>query len=161
MPEVIRFYGPDEPFGSFSNFSRHSVLVFGLVWMTSEHAFQAMKSLNPEERQRVRAQPTPGKAFREGHKISIRPDWDNIVPETNLILKPDTRFKDIVMYSIVLEKFRQNQEIKLELLRTNDAHIIEAAPRDSYWGEGGNQTGLNKLGQILMLVRSKILESPV
>ena len=42
------------------------------------------------------------------------------------------------------------------LLSTGDALIIEHSRRDRYWGDGGDGSGANKLGQILMRVRGEL-----
>ena len=40
----IKFYRErDQPYGCFSNFSRHRFEVDGMPWQTVEHYFQAMK----------------------------------------------------------------------------------------------------------------------
>jgi len=57
---------------------------------------------------------------------------------------------------VVLAKFEQNVGPRNILLGTGDAMLIEAAVSDPYWGEGCSKTGLNKLGQILMVVREQL-----
>ena len=42
MPRLL-FCKVSEPFGCFSNFSAHPVVIDGLRWPTSEHYFQAAK----------------------------------------------------------------------------------------------------------------------
>jgi len=39
------------------------------------------------------------------------------------------------------------------LLATGDSTIVEHTKNDAYWGDGGDGTGKNRLGEILMLVR--------
>ena len=56
----------------------------------------------------------------------------------------------------VREKFRQNPVIKEDLLETGDSIIIEHTKNDSYWADGGDGTGKNMLGKILMEVRAKL-----
>lgn len=75
-------------------------------------------------------------------KVKIRRNWDKV--------------KDSIMYHIVLEKFRQHEDLKTLLLETKDAFIIEHTENDSYWGDGGNGKGKNRLGKTLMLVRNKL-----
>lgn len=160
FPEAIRFYIPADPFGCFSNFSRHPVTIYGRVWPTSEHAFQAMKSRDRETQELIRKQGSPGKAAYLGRSIPLRADWDNIVRGSSLNLVPEVRVKDEVMYEVVLAKFTQNANCRAELLGTGESLLIEAAVSDPYWGEGCSRNGTNKLGQILMLVRAKLRASP-
>ncbi|MEO5928954.1 MAG: NADAR domain-containing protein, partial [Candidatus Kapaibacterium sp.] len=42
------------------------------------------------------------------------------------------------------------------LLDTGNAEIIEHTKRDTYWGDGGDGSGRNMLGLILMRVRDEL-----
>jgi len=42
------------------------------------------------------------------------------------------------------------------LLSTNNTHIYEHTRNDCYWADCGDRTGLNKLGEQLMLIRKEI-----
>ncbi len=53
-------------------------------------------------------------------------------------------------------KFSQNPEIAKELLATRDAIIIEHTQNDAYWADGGDGSGKNKLGFLLMQVREEL-----
>ena len=151
----IRFYIHSDPYGYLSNFSRHPVQIYGRTWMTSEHAFQGMKTLDRDTQEFIRKQKSPGLAAYHGRNIPLRADWDNVIP-SNLRITPEVRVKDVIMYEVVLAKFQQNAGIRTELLETGDAILIEAAVCDPYWGEGCSRNGLNKLGQIEMLIRTKL-----
>ncbi|MCA4824219.1 MAG: NADAR family protein, partial [Serratia rubidaea] len=61
--------------------------------------------------------------------------------------------KDDVMRVAVFAKFSQNVFLKEALLSTGNSILIEHTKNDSYWGDGGNGTGRNMLGIILMEVR--------
>ena len=64
------------------------------------------------------------------------------------------------MLEAVRAKFSQHEDLKLILLGTGDAKLIEHTENDSYWGDGGDGSGKNRLGQILMQVRVELrLES--
>jgi predicted NAD-dependent protein-ADP-ribosyltransferase YbiA (DUF1768 family) len=41
-------------------------------------------------------------------------------------------------------------------LATADAKIVEHTTNDSYWGDGGDGSGRNMLGQVLMRVREEL-----
>ena len=45
------------------------------------------------------------------------------------------------------------------LLPTGDAKIVEHTENDAYWGDGGDGSGENKLGLILMRVRVELRAS--
>jgi predicted NAD-dependent protein-ADP-ribosyltransferase YbiA (DUF1768 family) len=174
---MILFYAPQDPFGAFSNFSRHQVSIYDTVWPTSEHPFQAMKFWphRPDLVEKVRQAKSPGKAALIGRNTSnpLRADWDSrpsaalcIRAGRVLVLIEDginraggkaeplfARGKDVFMYEIVLAKFQQHELLRELLLGTGDQAIVEDAMADPYWGWGPSKVGQNKLGRILMLVR--------
>jgi N-glycosidase YbiA len=51
------------------------------------------------------------------------------------------------------QKFKQNQKLLDKLLSTGDRFIVEHTVYDSYWGDGGDGSGKNRLGIILMELR--------
>ena len=69
-------------------------------------------------------------------------NWDNL--------------KDNVMYEVIKAKFTQHGELRVLLVETNDAIIIEHTENDNYWGDGGDGKGKNRLGKILMKVREEL-----
>ena len=154
--DPILFYDQREPYGFFSNFSRHRVEIYGRIWMTSEHPFQAMKFLDPLLQERVWAAMSPGKAAEIGRdrSLPLRADWDDPDPT------PEPPYvelvKDRVMYDVVTAKFTQHHDLGLALLGTGHAILIENAIHDPYWGWGSSRTGVNRLGKILMAVRDKL-----
>lgn len=178
MPDSILFYHQDNPYGCFSNFSRHPVSIYGHTWMTSEHPFQALKfhPHRPDLVEQVRLTESPGKAAKmaRDRSLPLRKDWDE-APTTPIpsLLQPDdlvnrsgvkaeplfARVKDVIMYEVVLAKFTQNKDIQEILLSTGDAVLIEDAEFDPYWGWGCSKNGENKLGRILMAARSVILQA--
>ncbi len=52
-------------------------------------------------------------------------------------------------------KFTQHPELQQERLQTGDATLIEHTKNDSYWGDGGDGSGRNMLGKLLMKVREQ------
>ena len=64
--------------------------------------------------------------------------------------------RDNVMLEAVRAKFTQHEDLKELLLSTGDAVLIEHTENDSYWGDGGDGSGKNRLGKILMKVRSEL-----
>ncbi len=60
------------------------------------------------------------------------------------------------MTDAVRAKFTQHDELRALLLATGDAKIVEHTVNDSYWGDGGDGSGRNMLGQILMRVREEL-----
>ena len=143
-PEVIHFYSTAGEYGAFSNFSRHSVFLKGKRWPTSEHYFQAQKFVGTEHEEEVRKAKKPSEAAAMGRsrKLPLRRDWEGI--------------KDAVMLEAVRAKFAQHDDLKALLLGTGGAELVERTVNDSYWGDGGDGSGKNRLGQILMVVREEL-----
>lgn len=53
-------------------------------------------------------------------------------------------------------KFHQHPDLA-ELLESSDAReIIEHTATDPYWGDGGDGSGQNRLGALLMTVRAEL-----
>jgi predicted NAD-dependent protein-ADP-ribosyltransferase YbiA (DUF1768 family) len=50
----------------------------GLLYPSVEHAYQAHKTLNLQERYRVSRVSTPGAAKKAGRKLPLRPDWNSL-----------------------------------------------------------------------------------
>ena len=71
-----------------------------------------------------------------------------------------------IVFQLLVEKFKQNSDLKTILLNTGDKCIVECSPYDKIWGIGmgvdqypeildkSNWKGENLLGEILMNVRS-------
>ena len=56
-------------------------------------------------------------------------------------------------------KFNQQLEIAKGLLATGDAILIEHTQNDAYWADGGDGSGKNRLGLLLMQVREELKNS--
>jgi len=139
----IKFYRASGIYGAFSNFSPHSVYIDSRIWPTSEHYFQAMKREDHLLQEEIRQAPTPSQAARLGRsrKHPLRPNWDK-------------KYRDMVMLHALRCKFSQHPDLLEMLQGTGDAELIEHTSNDSYWGDGGDGSGENKLGKLLMEIRS-------
>lgn len=142
--ETIRFYSVADAYGELSNFAAYPIVLASKRWPTSEHYFQAQKFTDAALRERVRKAKTPMIAARLGRDRStpLRRDWESI--------------KVGVMMDAVLAKFSQHQDLAELLLGTGDALLVEHTENDSYWGDGGDGSGKNMLGQVLMRVRERL-----
>jgi N-glycosidase YbiA len=92
----------------------------------------------------VRQAQSPMIAARMGRsrRRPLRKDWEAV--------------KDAVMHEAVLAKFTHHADLREILLGTGDAQIVEHTEKDNYWGDGGDGSGKNKLGQTLMRVREEL-----
>lgn len=148
MVETINFYSTSDEYGCFSNFAAYPIKLNGKVWPTSEHFFQAQKFEDEEHREAIRKDKSPMIAARMGRdrKKKLRRDWESV--------------KVSIMTEAVRAKFTQHEELRTILLATGEAKIVEHTENDSYWGDGGDGSGKNMLGQILMRVRAELREVP-
>lgn len=149
MPEstprpVINFYSTTGEYGCFSNFSRHAITLKGKRWPTSEHYFQAQKFVGEPDEEEVRQSPKPSLAASMGRdrKRPLRRDWEGV--------------KERVMLDALRAKFTQHDDLKAVLLGTGDAVLVEHTANDSYWGDGGDGSGKNRLGHLLMQLRDEL-----
>jgi ribA/ribD-fused uncharacterized protein len=145
--KVIKFYSTSAEYGCFSNFSPHPIALGEKMWPTSEHYFQAQKFVGTADQEAIRSADSPMIAARMGRsrKRPLRDDWESV--------------KDQVMHDAVLAKFTQHPDLREVLLDTGDAQIVEHTTNDNYWGDGGDGSGKNTLGQILMRVREALRNS--
>jgi len=72
----IRFYGPLGEYGFLSNHYRAPFELDDRLWPTVEHYFQAAKTANVVERERIRSLSSPGKARAAGRALNLPCDWD-------------------------------------------------------------------------------------
>lgn len=54
----------------------------------------------------------------------------------------------------IFNKFLQHQNLLKVLLSTDDKMLAEHTTRDKYWGDGGDGSGRNQLGKILVETRT-------
>ncbi len=135
---IVEFSGANR---FLSNFWPAPLDYDGIRYPTAEHAYQAAKTLDLEARARIAALPTAADAKREGKKVEMRPDWDQV--------------KDQVMLDIVRAKFQQNPELAAKLRATGSVDLVEGNTwGDTYWGVSGG-VGRNQLGKTLMTVRGE------
>lgn len=144
MNKKIEFYKAHEPYGYLSNFARYPVTIDGSAWPTSEHYYQAMKFTDPKIRQTIRRTAGPAEAKRIGgtRGLPLRHDWISA--------------RDGIMHKVVRAKFMQHPMLLRLLLRTGDKELVEHTENDRYWGDGGDGSGKNMLGKILMQVREEL-----
>jgi ribA/ribD-fused uncharacterized protein len=124
------------------NFYPVEITYEGIVYRTSEHAYQAAKTLDPKIRRKIAKIPTAEGAKKFGQTIPLRPDWESI--------------KLGIMKDICNIKFWQDQDLKAKLLATGDRHLEEGNHHGDVFYGTVNGKGLNKLGFILMEIRDSL-----
>jgi len=132
-----------------SNFYPCDVLYDGVLYPSVEHAYQAAKTLDMQERVKIRNQTTPGQAKREGQRVVLRPGWE--------MSKVD------VMRQLLMIKFVANPKLGKQLLSTSHEELVEVNNwHDNFWGDCQcskckKVIGRNMLGLSLRTVRVQLL----
>ncbi len=142
----ILFYSTKGKYGVFSNFSKHKIGLDGTTWATTEHYFQAQKFESFDIKLQILLAKTPSEAAKIGRDRNnpLRKDWEDI--------------KDAVMKKAVYAKMMQHAKVRQTLLNTGNATLIEHTQNDNYWADGGDGTGKNMLGIILMEIRADLIK---
>ncbi|MEP7292917.1 MAG: NADAR family protein, partial [Chloroflexota bacterium] len=118
-PKSITSFAGEYSF--LSNFYPVALALDGETYPSVEHAFQASKTHDPEERCEIRDDPSPITAKYLGKRVALRPDWDN--------------YRFTIMETLVRQKFTRHAELRARLLATGDAELIEGNTwRDTTWG---------------------------
>lgn len=132
----------DNEFAFLSNFYSSPIVYEGIEYPTVEHAFQAAKTFDFDQRKLIAAADTPGRAKRLGRTVSLRSDWEQV--------------KDGIMEELVRLKFQSSTSLCLQLRSTGEKELIEGNWwNDTYWGVC-NGVGRNQLGKTLMKIREEI-----
>ncbi len=139
---IERFAGD---YAFLSNFHRSDVVLDGVTYPTLEHAFQAAKTTDPDQRQAIRQAPSPGVAKRLGRKVDLTDDWD------------ERRLS--VMHALLVDKFTRHPELGAALLATGERELVEGNHwGDRFWGVCDG-VGHNRLGQLLTAIRTQLAAS--
>ena len=144
---AIKFYHKHEPYYEFTNFYQAPLQIDDRAWATSENYFQAQKYIGTPLFDAIQQSQTAREAFDISRTPSLglqwrRCDWEEV--------------KEDVMYVALYAKFTQHEHLRKLLLETGDRKLIEHTSRDSYWGDGGDGSGQNKLGKLLMKLREEL-----
>ena len=142
---TINFYSTAHAYGEFSNFASYPVEIDGKTWKTTEHYFQAMKFEGTPYAEEIRKAKIPMIAALKGRsrKRRRRRGWEGV--------------KLAIMRKALEAKFTQHPELRELLLSTGDEKLVEHTEHDEYWGDGGDGSGRNWLGRLLMELREKLV----
>lgn len=139
-----------------SNFYMCSVMYDEVLYPSSEHAYQAVKTLDKSQREIIRRLNRPSDAKSFARFLQLREDWDKV--------------KINIMYQIIKDKFTRNKNLATMLIQTKDAVLeegntwggkqvsfeIDLIIQDRFWGKVDGK-GSNHLGKILMKVREELV----
>lgn len=124
-----------------SNFYAHDITFEGITYPTNEHAFQAAKTLNTNERLAIATCLTPAGAKGRGKRGNLRPNWEGF-----------HRYE--TMETLIRIKF-SDPDLMQSLLDTGDQMLYEGNSwKDKTWGvDDVSMRGHNLLGWMLMRER--------
>jgi ribA/ribD-fused uncharacterized protein len=133
-------YGFKGEYRFLSNFSLCNVTLDGIIYPTTENAYQAAKTLNVIDRLPLQIC-SAAHAKKIGRSLKLRSDWEQVKIQT--------------MYDLNVQKF-SNSHYKELLQKTGDLYIEETNTwKDIFWGVC-NGVGSNHLGKILMKIRQEL-----
>jgi len=137
---ILRFAGEH---AFLSNFHPCFLYTGRGVYRTVEHYYQAHKTNDLAMHSLIQHAKTPGDAKRLGQRATLRPDWEQM--------------KEFIMWEGLRGKF-SHPDLRDKLIATCGHQLIEGNTwGDVYWGQC-NGVGQNRLGELLMRVRSLCLQ---
>jgi ribA/ribD-fused uncharacterized protein len=133
---------------TFSNFFPTPITIWSTTFRSTEHAYQFRKAIEMGQHgiaDDIRRAPTGWKAMDIAESITTNDHWGNI--------------KQSIMYQLLQVKAEQCSVFRQDLVASRGQTLLEDTSHE-YWGRGGNGTGLNMLGRLLMVLRDKLPDSP-
>lgn len=127
-----------------SNFWHASIVFEGVTYPTTEHAYQAAKTLDMTKRQEIAQLSTPGEAKKAGRSVDLRDDWEDV---------------KLGIMEVINEAKFQYPDLRDKLLATGDRQLVEGNTwGDRFWGVCDGE-GENHLGHILMNIRKRLCDA--
>ncbi len=160
MKNVICFHNPDEANGYLSNWYLSDFEIDGIQYSSMEQYMMYQKSIlfhDNEIAEQILSTSNVGKIKALGRSVKNYEDkvWNGL--------------RQIIVFQGLIEKFRQNDDLKAKLLDTQEDILAECAVQDKIWGIGLSMKddrrfdmeewqGQNLLGFTLMKVRELFKE---
>jgi ribA/ribD-fused uncharacterized protein len=121
----------------------------GIPYRTVEHAYQAAKTSNLEQRRALAA------------LLNSDPQWAGLPAKSagrRVTMDPGFNDKRLAIMEYLLRKKFSQPRFRDALLSTAPHDIVEIDPRgyDKFWGMTPTGQGLNHLGRIIQLIRSDL-----
>lgn len=119
-----------------------------ITYITPEHYYQAMKSLDYNDWVVIASAETPGIAKRLGRKVSITTDWETRKVE--------------IMDKILRYKFTKDTSHGKKLMECVGSIVEWNGWHDNYWGyctckECVGTPHINMLGKLLTIIRNELI----
>lgn len=156
--KVICFHNPDEENGYLSNWALSEFTVNGITFSSMEQYMMYQKAAcfkDEEIAEKILATTDVAVIKALGRQVKGYNDgyWNGV--------------RQLLVYEGLKEKFVQNEDLKKQLLDTEDSILAECAVNDRIWGIGLSMQdsnrlepekwrGQNLLGYALMVVRERM-----
>ena len=158
MRKIICFHNPDEMNGYLSNWFLSDFVKDGIRYTSMEQYMMHQKALlfqDKEVAEQILDITNVGKIKALGRAVK---NYDDVIWNG---------MRQVIIYDGLLEKFRQDEELKQKLLATGGDILAECAVQDRIWGIGLSMKdekrfdmsawkGQNLLGFTLMRVRDAL-----
>lgn len=159
LPEGFQVVNDTQILGFFneyrflSNFHPCEILIDGIVYPSTEHAYMAYKTDDVAIKQKIAKLVKPSDAKEMGNTVKLRSDWNY--------------FRVAAMLNCLHLKFNPETELAKMLLATGDKYLEETNWwHDEFWGVykpvlknfpgDAGPGGMNMLGKCLMIVRGNL-----
>ncbi len=137
-------YFTETRFQYLSPFSAHRIEIWGEVFSTVEHAYQAARIKPGAERDVIKNAASPLEAWRQGQKYKNDP-----------VLSIVDFDKFAVMEELFRAKIHQHPDIVEILKESGERDLIKNVETDFYWGIGDG-SGQNQMGKLWMKLRKEL-----
>eukprot|EP01062_Namystynia_karyoxenos_P063122 TRINITY_DN55945_c0_g1_i1.p3 TRINITY_DN55945_c0_g1~~TRINITY_DN55945_c0_g1_i1.p3 ORF type:complete len:209 (+),score=77.31 TRINITY_DN55945_c0_g1_i1:86-712(+) len=144
-PPTLRFHEVSEvPYGALSVLSPHPIVVRHVGYPSAHHYYLCQKFRGTDYEHSIRQAQSLWEVDRYVRRAEgmQREDWETVKVEVMLLAN--------------YYKFKQNSDVQQLLLGTGNKIIVNHTPTDAFWGDGGDGTGKNMMGVILMSVRKRL-----
>ena len=114
------------------------------VYPSLEHAYQAAKTDDLDLRENIKSCLTVTDARSNGKNVILASDWQTKKLE--------------IMETLIRNKFNDNFDLKLKLVLTQNADLVQGNCRDTFWGQNKYNVGENHVGRLLEKIREEIID---
>ena len=147
-----------------SNMYRCNIEIDNIMYKTLEHAFQAMKSVDPRVQAIIANAFDGAAAKRLGRSIALRPEWEVVVDRKPPFGEDLWAVKQWYMWNLLSQKFGDQMHnndlcVKLHSIPAGIPIIGGNDWHDNYWGVCGcagcaSKPKFNVLGNMLYMLRN-------
>ncbi|MEL6722005.1 MAG: GTP cyclohydrolase II [Pseudomonadota bacterium] len=136
----------DQPgdYFALSNLYPRTLKLQQQYWHSAEHYYQAQQFIQTEDQEQIRQALTPQAARHLAHTTTAtrRTDWE--------------QHKTEILQEALYAKFKYNDDLNALLLDTADAPLHYRTDTNTDWGITPDGKGANRLGELLMTIRTRL-----